>query len=219
MLTPRAGTWGAGLTAVHLAAAATWVGALVATTLAVLAWRREPAAVRWVITGYMRLAVWTFAVVIGTGVVSALLLLPLSQVFSTDYGRVLVIKLTPGGRRRHARPDRAIYPTQRDTYPEAAHRDSRRKPHPGRGASAERHTGIHHASQRRGATGAARTHRPGAAVGGARRPDRGRRRRQRRATGGAALGAATRGLLRRPTRPALHRCPAGTAAPTAPRRH
>jgi copper transport protein len=89
-----AGAWGAVLTAVHLAAAATWVGALVATTLAVLAWRREPAAVRWVITGYMRLAVWTFAVVVGTGVVSALLLLPLSQVFSTDYGRVLLIKLT-----------------------------------------------------------------------------------------------------------------------------
>ena len=41
----------------------------------------------------MRLAAWTFAVVIGTGVVSALLLLPLSQVFSTDYGRVLLVKL------------------------------------------------------------------------------------------------------------------------------
>src|SRR5258708_17735909 len=41
----------------------------------------------------MRLAAWTFAVVIGTGVVSALVLLPLSRVFSTDYGRVLVVKL------------------------------------------------------------------------------------------------------------------------------
>jgi copper transport protein len=88
-----AGAWGAVLTGVHLAGAATWVGALVATTLAVLAWRREPAALRWVMTGYLRLAVWTFAVVVGTGVVSALLLVPLSQVFSTDYGRVLVIKL------------------------------------------------------------------------------------------------------------------------------
>ncbi|HXA13476.1 MAG TPA: copper resistance protein CopC, partial [Mycobacterium sp.] len=87
------GVWGAALTAVHLAAAATWVGALVATTLAVLAWRREPAAVRWVLSGYMRLAVWTFVVVIGTGVVSALVLLPLSAVFSTDYGRVLLVKL------------------------------------------------------------------------------------------------------------------------------
>jgi copper transport protein len=86
--------WGALLTGVHLAAAATWVGALVSTTLAVLAWRREPAAVRWMLVNYMRLAVWTFAVVIGTGVVSALLLLPLSQVFSTNYGRVLMVKLS-----------------------------------------------------------------------------------------------------------------------------
>ena len=85
--------WGALLTGVHLAAAATWVGALVATTLAVAAWRREPAAVRWVLSGYMRLALWTFVVVIGTGVASALVLLPLSDVFTTDYGRVLLVKL------------------------------------------------------------------------------------------------------------------------------
>lgn len=89
-----AGVWGAALTAVHLTAAAVWVGALVTTTLAVLAWRREPAAVRWVLRGYMRLAVWTFVVVIGTGVVSALVLLPPSQVFSTNYGRALLVKLT-----------------------------------------------------------------------------------------------------------------------------
>ncbi|MDT5364636.1 MAG: copper transport protein [Mycobacterium sp.] len=88
-----AGVWGALLTGVHLGAAAIWVGALVATTLAVLAWRGEPAALRWVLSGYMRLAVWTFPVVIATGVVSALVLLPLSEVFSTDYGRVLVVKL------------------------------------------------------------------------------------------------------------------------------
>jgi copper transport protein len=88
-----AGIWGVVLTGVHLAAAAIWVGALVATTRAVLAWRREPAAVRWVLTSYMRLAVWTFAVVIGTGVGSGLVLLPLSEVFSSGYGRVLVVKL------------------------------------------------------------------------------------------------------------------------------
>jgi copper transport protein len=85
-----AGIRGVVLTGVHLAAAAIWVGALVATTRAVLGWRREPAAVRWVLSGYMRLAVWTFAVVIGTGAGSALVLLPLSEVFSTGYGRVLV---------------------------------------------------------------------------------------------------------------------------------
>lgn len=85
--------WGALLTGVHLAAAAIWAGALVQTTLAVVAWRREPAAVRWMMRGYMRLAVWTFVVVIGTGVLSALLLVPLSQIVSTSYGRVLLIKV------------------------------------------------------------------------------------------------------------------------------
>jgi copper transport protein len=85
--------WGAVLTGIHLAAAATWVGALVATTLAVVAWRRETAAVRWTISSYMRLAVWTFVFAITTGVVSALLLLPLSDVFSTNYGRILLVKL------------------------------------------------------------------------------------------------------------------------------
>jgi copper transport protein len=85
--------WGALLTGVHLAAAAIWVGALVTTTLAVLAWRREPAAVRWVLSGYMRLALSTVVIVISTGVVSALVLLPLSDVFSTNYGRVLLVKL------------------------------------------------------------------------------------------------------------------------------
>lgn len=88
-----AGPWGASVTAVHLAAAATWVGALVTTTLAVLAWRRESAALAWVLRGYMRLAVWTFAVVITSGVVAALLLVPLAQVFTTAYGWVLVVKV------------------------------------------------------------------------------------------------------------------------------
>jgi len=88
-----AGSWGAVLTAVHLAAAAVWVGALVTTTLAVLCWRRDDAAVRWVLRGYTRLAAWTFAVVICTGVISALVLLPPSQVLSTTYGRALLIKL------------------------------------------------------------------------------------------------------------------------------
>ncbi|TXI52813.1 copper resistance CopC/CopD family protein [Mycolicibacterium mageritense] len=87
------GAWGAVLTAVHLSAAAVWVGALVTTMLAVLSWGRDTAAVRWVLGGYLRLAMWTFAVVIGTGVLSALVLLPLPQVLSTTYGRMLLVKL------------------------------------------------------------------------------------------------------------------------------
>ena len=85
--------WGGLLTAVHLAAAAIWVGALVHTVRAVRAWWGERPAVRWVLAGYTRLAVGTFLVVVATGTVSALLLIPLSALLSTTYGQVLVIKL------------------------------------------------------------------------------------------------------------------------------
>jgi copper transport protein len=209
-----AGTWGAVLTGVHLAAAATWVGALVATTLAVLAWRREPAAVRWVITGYMRLAVWTFAVVVGTGVVSALLLLPLSQVFTTDYGRVLVIKLAlVAGAATLALTGRWIQrsETRIPKLPTVIRAESLTLV-----AVLALSATLVSTPPVKGAAQPAPPQPTGPVLPmGALRPDRGRRRRQRRATGGAALGAATRGLLRRPTRPALH--PVRPVRP--PRRH
>ncbi|MEU2004613.1 copper resistance protein CopC [Rhodococcus sp. NPDC019627] len=85
--------WGGALTAIHLAAAAIWVGALLHTARAVLAWWSERAAVRWVLAGYTRLAVWTFLVVVATGTATALQLIPVSALLSTAYGQVLVVKL------------------------------------------------------------------------------------------------------------------------------
>ncbi len=85
--------WGALLTGAHLAAVAVWVGALLHVVRAALAWRREPPAVRWVLSGYVRLAAWVFVIVIGTGTITALVLVPLSAVLSTTYGLVLLIKL------------------------------------------------------------------------------------------------------------------------------
>ncbi|MFI5615461.1 copper resistance protein CopC [Amycolatopsis sp. NPDC051903] len=85
--------WGALLTGVHLAAAAIWVGALVHVGRAIFAWRAHRAAVRWVLAGYLRLAAWVFALVVATGVVTALLLVPLSALLTTPYGQILVIKL------------------------------------------------------------------------------------------------------------------------------
>ncbi|MBJ8340838.1 copper resistance protein CopC/CopD [Antrihabitans sp. YC3-6] len=85
--------WGAVLTGIHLAAAAIWVGALLHTVRAVVAWRHQRAAVRWVLAGYIALAMWTFVVVITTGAVTALLLIPIADVVTTSYGRVLLIKL------------------------------------------------------------------------------------------------------------------------------
>jgi copper transport protein len=81
------------LTAVHLAAVAIWAGTLLYVVRAVVAWRSERPAVRWVLAGYLRLAGWVFATVVATGTVSALLLVPLSAVFTTTYGQVLLIKL------------------------------------------------------------------------------------------------------------------------------
>jgi copper transport protein len=85
--------WGTLLTGVHLAAVAVWVGALAHVARAVLAWRRERPAVRWVLAGYVRLAAWMFALVVATGITSALLLVPLTALLTTTYGQVLLIKL------------------------------------------------------------------------------------------------------------------------------
>jgi len=85
--------WGALLTGVHLAAVALWVGALLHVARAALAWRREAPAVRWVLFGYLRLAAWVFVIVIGTGTITALVLVPLSAVLTSTYGQVLLIKL------------------------------------------------------------------------------------------------------------------------------
>lgn len=85
--------WGAAPTAVHLAAVAIWAGTLLYVVRAVLAWRAERPAVRWVLAGYLRLAGWVFAIVVVTGTVSALLLVPRSAVVTTTYGWVLLVKL------------------------------------------------------------------------------------------------------------------------------
>jgi copper transport protein len=59
-----------------------------------IAWRSDPAAVRRLIRAYARTAAWLFALAVGTGLVSALLLVtPLGDLLSTWYGRVLVIKV------------------------------------------------------------------------------------------------------------------------------
>ncbi|MDA8318980.1 MAG: copper resistance protein CopC [Actinomycetota bacterium] len=84
---------GAMLTWAHLLAAALWTGMLFYVVRAALAWRADPAAVRGLIGLYARAAAWLFAVVVVTGVISALVLVqPLSDLVTTGYGRVLIIK-------------------------------------------------------------------------------------------------------------------------------
>jgi len=88
-----AGGWGAVLTTVHLLAAAAWAGGLVHTLQALRAWRHVRAARWWVLRGYVRVAAGSVLLLAGTGVVSGLWLVSLSQLAGTGYGRILLIKL------------------------------------------------------------------------------------------------------------------------------
>ena len=83
---------GAMLTWAHLLAAALWAGMLLYVLRAAIAWRADPKAVRGLIRLYARAAAWLFALVVVTGLVSALVLVPVSALLSTTYGRVLVVK-------------------------------------------------------------------------------------------------------------------------------
>src|SRR6266542_1507364 len=85
--------WGAVLTMAHLLAAALWAGMLFYTVRAAIAWRAGPAAVRALGGLYAKAAAWLFALVVSTGVVAAVVLVtPLSALFTTSYGRVLLVK-------------------------------------------------------------------------------------------------------------------------------
>jgi copper transport protein len=84
---------GALLTWVHLLSAALWTGMLFYVVRAAIAWRADPGAVRGLIRLYARAAAWLFAVVVVTGVISAVLLVqPLRGLLTTGYGRVLILK-------------------------------------------------------------------------------------------------------------------------------
>jgi len=85
--------WGALLTAVHLSAAAVWAGALLHTVRAAWAWRDRSSAVRWVFAEYARMALWLFLLVVATGMLSAMILVPVAALTTTSYGVVLLIKI------------------------------------------------------------------------------------------------------------------------------
>jgi copper transport protein len=65
---------------------------LVYTLRAAVAWRRDPVAVRGLIRLYANAAFWLFAVVVVTGVVTVLVLVPLHDLFDTAYGLVVIVK-------------------------------------------------------------------------------------------------------------------------------
>jgi len=83
---------GALLTICHVLPAVMWAGMLLYTLRAALAWRRDPVAVRGLIRLYANAAFWLFSVVVITGVVTVLVLVPLHELFDTAYGLVVIVK-------------------------------------------------------------------------------------------------------------------------------
>lgn len=83
---------GALLTYCHLLPAVLWAGMLVYTARTALAWRACPRSVQGLFRLHGTAAAWLFAVVVVTGVVSALVLVPVGSLLTTSYGRLLIVK-------------------------------------------------------------------------------------------------------------------------------
>ena len=69
-----------------------WAGMLLYTLRAAVAWRHDPAAMRGLVRLYANAAVWLFGVVVLTGVITVLVLVPLGSLVSTAYGIVVIVK-------------------------------------------------------------------------------------------------------------------------------
>jgi copper transport protein len=83
---------GAFVTYCHLTPAVLWAGMLLYALRAGIAWRAHPAAAQGIMRLYATAAAWLFTLVLITGVISALVLVPLSSLFSTTYGLFLIAK-------------------------------------------------------------------------------------------------------------------------------
>jgi copper transport protein len=83
---------GAMLTYCHVAPALLWAGLLAYAVRTAVAWRHDPAAAQGIIRLYATAAAWLFAIVLVTGVVSALVLVPVSKLLTTAYGLFLIAK-------------------------------------------------------------------------------------------------------------------------------
>lgn len=90
------GTGGALVVAVHVAVAAAWTGALLVVLRTAAAWRRAGRGnAAWQLVGlYSRSALVAYLLVVGTGTLAAVLILPtLGSLVTTGYGQVLAAKL------------------------------------------------------------------------------------------------------------------------------
>ncbi|MEU4026952.1 CopD family protein [Streptomyces anulatus] len=85
--------FGAALTVVHLTAASLWTGGLLYVLRTMWLWRDSPVAARALLGRYARLAIWLYVALAATGTASTLRRLPLDVVFTSAYGRTLLVKL------------------------------------------------------------------------------------------------------------------------------
>jgi copper transport protein len=83
---------GALLTYCHLLPAVLWAGMLLYALRAAVAWRADPAAAHGILQLYATAAGWLFGIVVVTGVISALILVPIGALLTTAYGLFLVAK-------------------------------------------------------------------------------------------------------------------------------
>jgi copper transport protein len=83
---------GALVTYCHLLPALLWAGMLAYALRTAIAWRHHPVAAQGIIRLYSTAAAWLFALVLITGIVSALVLVPLPDLLTTAYGRFLIAK-------------------------------------------------------------------------------------------------------------------------------
>ena len=83
---------GALITYCHLLPATLWAGILLYILRAAIAWRDHPDEMRGLVRLYAAAAAWLFAFLVITGVISALVLVPLHSLLTTAYGRVLLVK-------------------------------------------------------------------------------------------------------------------------------
>ena len=83
---------GAFVTYCHLLPAAVWAGMLLYAVRAAIGWRADPVAAHGILRLYSTAAAWLFSLILITGVISALVLVPLSSLLTTTYGLFLVAK-------------------------------------------------------------------------------------------------------------------------------
>jgi copper transport protein len=88
---------GALLTFCHVTPAVLWAGLLAYALRTGTEWRHHPAAVRGIIRLYATAAAWLFVLVLISGIISAVLLVPVGSVLTTAYGLFLVAKVVVVG--------------------------------------------------------------------------------------------------------------------------